>query len=70
MLKNMLLINSLKNGEQFLYLRRYDNELKALFGNNSKARDFFDDIKHEFPDLELKASERKFSCNGEVFRIC
>lgn len=67
MLKSMLLIVSLNIGEQFLYLRRYDNELKTIFEGKSKSRDFFDDIKDEFPDHTLKAKERKFMCDDETF---
>lgn len=65
--KKYVINRYLKYGEQFLYLRRYDNELKAIFGGNSKARDYFDDIKSEFPDYELKASNRMFYIDGEVF---
>lgn len=64
--KKYVINKFLKKGEQFLYLRRYDNELKAIF-EKSKGRDFFDDIKNEFPDLLLKAKERKFYINDECF---
>ena len=50
-----------------MYLRRYDNEIKALFGSNSKARDYFDDIKDEFPEHKLNSSSRQFFIDGEVF---
>ena len=56
-----------KKGSQFLYLRRYDNELKEIFEKTKGQKDFFDDIKDLFPEIELKAKERKFYCNGEVF---
>lgn len=65
--KKYVINKFLKKGEQFLYLRRYDNELKSLFGNTSKARDYFDDIKSEFPDHTLQAKERKFFIDGECF---
>lgn len=59
-----------KKGSQFLYLRRYDNELKEIFEKTKNQKDFFDDIKDTFPNIELKAKERKFYCNNEVFRFC
>lgn len=66
--KKYVIKQFLKNRSQFIYLRRYDNELKAVFeksGTNNK--DFFDDIKNDFPKLELKAKNRKFYLNGECF---
>jgi hypothetical protein len=48
-----------KSGRQFIYLRRYQTEFEDL-GN------FFSDIKHEFPDDELKVKGNLFYCNGEV----
>ena len=45
--KMMAIKNFLKNGKQFIYVRRYKTELqeKTLF---------FDDVKHNFPNLEFK----------------
>ena len=65
--KKYVINRYLKYGEQFLYLRRYDNEIKAIFGQNSKSRDYFDDIKKDFPEHELKARNRMFYCDNEVF---
>lgn len=59
-----------KKRSQFLYLRRYDNELKEIFENTKLQKDFFDDIKHEFKEHELKAKNRKFYFDNEVFRFC
>ena len=64
--KDYVIKKYLKKGEQFLYIRRYDNEIKTIFeGGNQK--DFFDDIKEKYQEHKLKAKERKFYCNGEVF---
>lgn len=65
--KNFIIKQYLKKGSQFLYLRRYDNELKAIFEKSGKQKDFFDDIKSEFPEHTLEAKNRKFYCDGEVF---
>lgn len=53
----------IKKHAQFLYLRRYDNELKEIFENTKGQKDFFDDIKENFPEHELKATNRKFYCD-------
>lgn len=45
----------LKTGSQFVYVRRYKQELK-------KIKKFFDDIKEEFPEV-------KFEVKGTVFYI-
>lgn len=60
-----------KKHSQFLYLRRYDNELKEIFQNTkNSSKDFFDDIKSKYKGIELCAKNRKFYYNNEVFRIC
>ena len=56
-----------KKHSQFLYLRRYDNELKEIFEKTKSQKDFFDDIKEEFKEHTLEAKNRKFYCDGEVF---
>lgn len=60
--KNYVIKRYLKRKEKFLYIRRYENELKSLF-----QKDFFGDIKEAYPDLLLKASSKKFYINGEIF---
>ena len=66
--KNFVITQYAKKHSQFLYLRRYDNELKAVFEHHgASSRDFFDDIKFKFPDVELMAKNRKFYYNGECF---
>lgn len=51
----------LDTGEQFIYLRRYKNELKTIGA-------FFDDIIHEneFPDHVLEVKGKTFYCDGKV----
>jgi hypothetical protein len=49
----------LKTGNQFVYVRRYKDELK-------KIKKFFDDIKDEFPDVEFKVSPPNFLINDQV----
>jgi hypothetical protein len=49
----------LKYGEQFIYLRRYKPELK-------KVSQYFDNVKEEFPGVELKVKGREFYVNGKL----
>lgn len=56
-----------KKRSQFLYLRRYDNEIKEIFEKTKNQKDFFDDIKETFPNNKLKAENRKFYIDGEIF---
>lgn len=51
--------NFIKNGDQFVYVRRYEKEFKNI-------GQFFADIHHEFPEFELKAEGGKFYCDDEV----
>ena len=57
----------LKKRSQFLYLRRYDNELKEIFEKTKSQKDFFDDIKEVFKDHKLEAKNRKFYIDDECF---
>lgn len=68
--KKFVIEQFLKKHSQFLYLRRYDNELKEIFEKTKSQKDFFDDIKDNFKDHTLEAKNRKFYCDGEVFRFC
>ena len=65
--KKFVIEQYLKKHAQFLYLRRYDNELKEIFELTKGQKDYFDDIKQEFPEHEFAAKGRKFYCDGEVF---
>lgn len=53
--------NFLRKGQQFVYIRRYDTDLKA-----SEIRNFFDDICEQYPGVDFKASNGLFKINGEV----
>ena len=65
--KKYVIDRFLKLGEQFLYMRRYDNELKNVFESGKK--DFFDDIREAYSNHKLKARNRKFTIDGEEFGI-
>lgn len=68
--KKYVINQFLKKQSQFLYLRRYEPELKSVFEKDpSNPKDFFDDVREEFPDVKLEAKHRKFFCNGECFGI-
>lgn len=59
-----------KHHSQFIYLRRYENELKSVFEKDkNNPKDFFDDIRKDkkYSNLELEAKRRKFYINGECF---
>lgn len=70
--KNYVINDYLKNKNEFIYIRRYDNELKQIFEKTSmkiseNKKDFFDDIKFKFPENELQAKNRKFYIDNECF---
>lgn len=54
-MKKYVINRFLKNGEQFIYLKRYKTDLKG-------TKQFFDSVSKEFPDT-------KFSVKGEELRI-
>lgn len=49
----------LKNGEQFIYLRRYKEEVKGLEG-------FFTDIEMEYPEHVFRVKGRTMYCDDKV----
>ena len=55
-----------KDKSEFLYLRRYENELKEVFEVGSIHKGFFSDIKEKYPKDELQAKNKKFYINNEV----
>lgn len=65
--KKFVVSRFLKKQEHFLYLRRYQVELDKVFQKDKSGKDFFSDIRHEFPDHELTTKGHKFYCNGEIF---
>jgi hypothetical protein len=58
-MKEYVIKRFLKNGEQFIYTRRYKGELKKL-GN------YFDDIKSKFPDVNFKVKGRQLFINDKL----
>lgn len=62
--KDYVISQNIKKDSQFIYLRRYENELKEIFDNK---KDYFDDIKYKYPNYNLHASNKKFFINDFVF---
>jgi hypothetical protein len=58
-LKKYVVNRFIKTGKQFIYLRRYKDELK-------KIPQFFNDIKGEFPEHELKVKGKQFFIDGKL----
>lgn len=52
-IKKYIVNRAIKYGKQFIYLRRYKDELK-------KIMNFFNDIKDEFPNHEFRVKGRQF----------
>lgn len=52
-IKKYVIDKFLKKKEKFLYIRRYDNEIKSVI-----SKGFFLDIQNAYPNTSLK-SERK-----------
>lgn len=69
--KKFVIDQFLKKGSQFIYLRRYDNEIKSVFEADTKNphnfKDFFDDIRQNYPEHNLEAKNRKFYVDGNCF---
>ena len=59
--KKVAIRNFIEKGEQFVYLRRYETEMPA-----SQMRNFFDDIRKEFPDVEFSADRGLFRIDKEI----
>lgn len=57
--KNRAIRNFINKGNQFVYLRRYDTELKA-----SNIEKFFDDICVEYPDHSFAVKHGKMYIDG------
>lgn len=68
--KDLLISDYLKRNKEFLYLRRYENELKEVFQKDKTNKlDFFDDIKEKYPEHNLEAKNRKFYIDNYAFGI-
>ena len=68
--KEYVIDKFLKNRSQFIYLRRYENELKSVFEKDkNNPKDFFDDLKSNDKSkyMNLEAKRRIFYINGECF---
>ena len=67
--KEYVINKFLKKKESFMYIRRYENEIKSVFehGSPDNPKDFFDDLKNKFPDHNLETKNRKFYIDGTVF---
>lgn len=66
--KDYVIRQFLKKHSQFIYLRRYDNEIRSVFEKDkNNPKDFFDDIKSNYKEHELVAKNRKFYIDGECF---
>ena len=61
-IKDYVIRRNIKKKEKFLYLRRYENEIKSVF-----QKDYFGDIKDKYKDYELVSKNKKFYINNEVF---
>lgn len=58
-MKKYVVNRFIKHGKQFLWLRRYKDELKSI-------PRWFNDIKGEFPDHEFKVKGRQFFIDGKL----
>ena len=63
-IKDYVIRRYIKKKEKFLYIRRYENELKSVF-----QKDFFGDIREKYKDYILYSKNKKFYLNGEEFGI-
>lgn len=61
-LKKRAIKEFLNNDKQFVYLRRYEDEIKET------AETYFDDVlfNNEFPNVEIKYGEGTYTINGKV----
>lgn len=59
--KKRVIKNFLKDGSQFIYLRRYETEMPT-----SQMRNFFSDVSQEFPDTEFSCFNATMKINGKV----
>lgn len=68
--KDFVISQFLKRQSQFLYLRRYENELKEVFETKDGSKtDFFNDIAPKYNSHILQAKNRKFYIDKQCFGI-
>lgn len=67
--KKYVIDRYLKHHESFIYIRRYENELKSIFehGSIDNPKDFFDDLKSLYKNHSLVARNKKFYIDSQVF---
>lgn len=58
--KDFAIRNYLRKGEQFVYVRRFEDELKPVLPK------FFDDIKDKYSEHEFKVKSKEFKIDDEV----
>lgn len=61
--KRQCIKDFLKKKKQFIYVRRYKEELQKTINS------FFDDVRKEFPDNKFAIRGNKFYIDGEVARL-
>lgn len=59
--KKRVIKNFLKDGSQFVYLRRYETEMP-----NAQMRNFFSDVSQEFPGIEFMCLNSTMKINGKI----
>lgn len=59
--KRAVISRFLRDGAQFVYLRRYETEMPA-----AEMRNFFDDISDEFPGVDFKSYNGIFRINNKI----
>lgn len=59
--KKRAIRNFLKDGSQFVYVRRYETEMPA-----AEIKNFFDDVMQEFPDHDFVAGKGLFRIDGQI----
>lgn len=58
--KKHVINRAIKHGKEFIYLRRYKDEIRGKLGN------FFKDVRDEFPGVALTVKGRKFYADDKV----
>lgn len=56
----------LKNGNQFLWLRRFKTELDGTSSEMSVVSRWMDDIQHLYPDIKVKLKNNVLYLNGQI----
>src|SRR5699024_5725452 len=59
-IKKHIINIAIKHGKEFIYLRRYKDEIRGKLGN------FFKDVRDEFPGVALTVKGRKFYADDKL----